>query len=269
MSTQSRPGDTRDDFRTTEHWVLNKLPKYLAILGLVLMSINMYFIFVVAPTDIVLGNIQRIFYIHVPMAIMSFLGFFIVFLGSLGYFGVWNHIRIYKVLNLKCVQLNTWDAIAHSAAEVGVIFVTLALITGVIWAKPVWGTWWTWEPRLTTTLILWLIYVSYLMLRTYATNKKQGAVYSAVIGIIGFVDVPIVYYSVVWWRSIHPSAVLGPFAESNSLDPTMNLILLFSFLTISVLFTYLLLERIALRKTEDDLSQFKLFAQVKRIEYGD
>lgn len=269
MSTQPTLCDIKDDFRTKEHWSLNNLPKYLAILGLVLMSMNMYLIFIVAPTDIVLGNIQRIFYIHVPMAILSFLCFFVVFLGSLGYFGVWNHIRVYKVFNLKYVQQNTWDAIAHSAAEVGVIFVTLALITGVIWAKPVWGAWWTWEPRLTTTLILWLIYVSYLMLRTYAANKQQGAVYSAVIGIIGFVDVPIVYYSVVWWRSIHPSAVLGPFAESNSLDPTMNLVVLFSFVTISVLFTYLLLERIALRKTEDDLSQFKLLAEVKRIEYGD
>ena len=103
------------------------------------------------------------------------------------------------------------------------------------------------------------------MLRSYAGTTKQGAVFSAVIGIVGFVDVPIVYYSVVWWRSIHPSAVIGPFSESNSLDPTMNLILLFSFLTILVLFAYLLLERIALRNTEFDLSKLKLLRELKRI----
>ena len=259
MSIQNEQKNTDEEFRVKEHWPLVHLPKYLAVLGLVLMTINMYLIFLVAPTDIVLGHIQRIFYIHVPMAILSFLCFFIVFIGSLGYFGV------FQVFKFKSIKQNTWDSVAHSAAEVGVIFVTLALITGVIWAKPVWGTWWTWEPRLTTTLILWLIYVSYLMLRSYAGTTKQGAVFSAVIGIVGFVDVPIVYYSVVWWRSIHPSAVIGPFSESNSLDPTMNLILLFSFLTILVLFAYLLLERIALRNTEFDLSKLKLLRELKRI----
>ena len=259
MSIQAAPRNNDEEFRIKEHWTLVHLPKCLAILGLVLMTINMYLIFLVAPTDIVLGHIQRIFYIHVPMAILSFLCFFIVFIGSLGYFGV------FKVLKLRRIKQTTWDSIAHSAAEVGVIFVTLALITGVIWAKPVWGTWWTWEPRLTTTLILWLIYVSYLMLRSYAGTTKQGALFSAVIGIVGFIDVPIVYYSVVWWRSIHPSAVIGPFSESNSLDPVMNLILWFSFGTISVLFAYLLLERIALRNTEDDLLQLKLLRQLKRM----
>ena len=257
MSIRTDPRNTDEEFRIKEHWTLVHLPKYLAILGLVLMTINMYLIFLVAPTDIVLGYIQRIFYIHVPMAILSFLCFFIVFIGSLGYFGV------FKVLKLRQIKQTTWDSIEHSAAEVGVRFVTLALITGVIWAKPVWGTWWTWEPRLTTTLILWLIYVSYLMLRSYAGTTKQGALFSAVIGIVGFIDVPIVYYSVVWWRSIHPSAVIGPFSESNSLDPVMNLILWFSFGTISVLFAYLLLERIALRNTEDDLLQLKLLRQLK------
>lgn len=137
------------------------------------------------------------------------------------------------------------------------VFVTLALLTGVIWARPVWGVWWTWEPRLTTTLILWLIYVAYLMIRAYAPNRTQGANYAAVVGIVGFVDVPIVYYSVQWWRSIHPSAVVGPLAETGALEPVMQGILLFSSLTFLVLFLYLVLERMALRGLADQVRMLR------------
>ena len=126
MSIRTNPRNTDEEFQIKEHWPLVHLPKYLAILGLVLMAINMYLIFLVAPTDMVLGHIQRIFYIHVPMAILSFLCFFIVFIGSLGYFGV------FQVFKFKSIKPNTWDSVAHSAAEVGVIFVTLALITGAV-----------------------------------------------------------------------------------------------------------------------------------------
>ena len=217
-------------------WSLASWPGYLAIIGLIVMLVDVYLIFLVAPTDADLGQVQRIFYFHVPMAMVSFLSFFLVLIGSVGF-----------LISRK----DRWDGLAHAAAEVGVVFVSLALITGIVWARPVWGTWWTWEPRLTTTLILWLIYVAYLMLRSYAPSRSQGAVYSAVVGIVGFVDVPIVYYSVVWWRSIHPSPVVGPFAQSGALDSTMLLVLLFSFLTFLVLFAYLLLERLALREGED------------------
>jgi len=150
-----------------------------------------------------------------------------------------------------------WDAIAHASAEVGVVFVTLALITGIIWARPIWNTWWTWEPRLTTTLILWLIYVAYLMVRSYAPTQSKGAVYAAVMGIVGFIDVPIVYYSVVWWRSIHPSPVVGPFAEAGSLDGTMAWILLYSFITFSFFFAYMVMERMELRRTEEEVGRIR------------
>ena len=221
------------------------LPGYLAVLGAGLMLVNVYLIFMVAPTDSVLGHVQRVFYFHVPMAIMSFLAFFLVFVASILYLFRRNE---------------RWDRLAHAAAEVGVVFVTLALLTGVIWARPVWGVWWTWEPRLTTTLILWLIYVSYLMIRAYAPSRSQGGLYAAVVGIVGFVDVPIVYYSVQWWRSIHPSAVVGPFAQSGALEPTMLAVLLFSFLTFLVLFLYLLLERGVLSGVEDELRQLRFAA---------
>jgi heme exporter protein C len=214
----------------------------LAAITGVMMLVDLYLIFMVAPTDAVLGHVQRVFYFHVPIAIMSFLAFFVVFLGSLMYL-------------IK--RTPKWDAIAHASAEVGVVFVTLALITGIIWARPVWNTWWTWEPRLTTTLILWLIYVAYLMVRSYAPTESKGAIYAAVMGIIGFVDVPIVYYSVVWWRSIHPSPVVGPFAQSDALDGTMALILLYSFITFVFFFAYMVAERMALRNTEEALGRIR------------
>ena len=224
---------------------LSRLPSIKTLLALitgVMMLVDLYFIFMVAPTDSVLGHVQRVFYFHVPIAIMSFLAFFVVFLGSLMYL-------------IK--RTPKWDAIAHASAEVGVVFVTLALITGIIWAKPVWNTWWTWEPRLTTTMILWLIYVAYLMVRSYAPTQSKGAIYAAVMGIIGFVDVPIVYYSVVWWRSIHPSPVVGPFAQADALDGTMALILLFSFITFIFFFAYMVMERMALRSTEEALGDIR------------
>jgi heme exporter protein C len=217
---------------------LVSLSNILALLGGALMLVNVYLIFMVAPTDSVLGHVQRVFYFHVPMAIMSFVAFFVVFVASIVYL---------------MGRSEKWDRLAHASAEVGVVFVTLALLTGVIWARPVWGVWWTWEPRLTTTLILWLIYVACLMIRAYAPNRARGAVYAAVVGIIGFVDVPIVYYSVQWWRSIHPSPVVGPLAEANALEPIMLAILLFSFVTFLVLFLYLLVERAALRGAEDQV----------------
>ena len=212
----------------------------LVAAGLTLM--DGYLIFVVAPTDEVLGHIQRIFYVHVPISILSFLGFLICAVAGVGYL-----IR----------RTEGWDRVAHASAEVGVVFVTLALITGVIWARPVWGVWWTWEPRLTTTLILWLIYVAYLMIRHYAPTAQQGRSWSAVVGIIGFVDVPIVYYSVQWWRSIHPVQVIGPEAADDALEPIMARILVFSMLAMLALFVYLLLERTALRGAEDGLSRIR------------
>ena len=224
---------------------LSRLPGIktsLALITGVMMLVDLYLIFMVAPTDSVLGHVQRVFYFHVPIAVMSFLAFFVVFVCSVMFL-------------IK--RTPKWDAIAHASAEVGVVFVTLALITGIIWARPIWNTWWTWEPRLTTTLILWLIYVAYLMVRSYAPTPSKGAVYAAVVGIVGFVDVPIVYYSVVWWRSIHPSPVVGPFAQSDALDGDMALILLYSFITFVFFFTYMVMERMALRNTEDEVGRIR------------
>ena len=216
--------------------------RVVGIVAGILLLVDLYLIFMVAPTDANLGNVQRVFYLHVPIALMSFLAFFIVFVGSMMYL---------------VKRSSRWDSMALAAGEVGVVFVTLALITGVIWAKPVWNVWWTWEPRLTTTLVLWLIYVGYLMVRAYAPNRPKAAVYAAVVGIIGFIDVPIVYYSVQWWRSIHPQQVVGPLADAGSLDSTMYMVLMISMLAFLFFTAWLVLERMAVRDAEDELGRLR------------
>ena len=209
-----------------------------------LMIADLYLVFVYAPvaTSEHRFNLQRILYFHVAIAWVALLAFGVVFVGSIGY--LWK-------------KKPTWDALAHSAAEVGLVFSTLVLITGAIWAKGIWDRWWTWEPRLTTMLILWLIYVAYLMLRSYAPNPVQGARFSAVLGIIGFIDVPIVYFAANWWRGLHPEVVSGPLADSGSLDPTMRGVMLFSALVFTLLFIYLVKERIKLRMMEDTLRRVR------------
>ena len=210
----------------------------------VLMVVDLYLIFMWAPTATSEHrfNLQRIFYFHVAIAWVALFAFLIVFVGSIMY--LWKR-------NAR------WDALAQSAAEIGLIFAILVLITGSIWAKGIWDRWWTWEPRLTTMLILWLIYVAYLMLRSYASNSAQGARFSAGLGIIGFIDVPIVYFAANWWRGLHPQAVTGPLSESGSLDSDMRAVLMFSGVTLTLLFAYLLRERISLRLMEDTLKGLK------------
>ena len=213
----------------------------LAASGL-LMLLTLALAFLWVPTDAVLGVSQRIFYIHVPMAFMGFAAFGVVLAGSIGY--------------LRSGSARA-DALAYAAAEVGVLFMSLVLVTGVLWSRPVWGVWWTWAPQQTTTLVLWFIYVAYLMLRAYAPQGAQSARYAAVLGIIGFIDVPIVYMAGKWWRDIHPGAVVGPFAESGSLDGSMALTLLVGTIAFAVFFAFLLLQRYRLRRDQETLEELR------------
>ena len=222
--------------------VLNFRTIFGAVAGL-LMVANLYLIFAVAPTDAAQGEVARVIYLHVPVAIMSFLAFFFVFVGSVMYL-IKRDLR--------------WDSLAHSAAEVGVVFISVALLTGMIWARPVWNTWWTWEPRLTTTLVLWLIYVAYLMVRSFAPNRGRAGVYAAVVGIIGFVDVPIVYFAVEWWGSLlHPEQVVGPLAETGSLDRTVSMVLLVSSVSFLLFLGYMVMLRMSLRDIDDELARIR------------
>ena len=231
----ARPAADRQGWRLTPRLVVG-------VIAGILMTVDLYLIFAVAPTDANLGNVQRALYIHVPIAVISLLAFIVVFIGSVMYLRSRN---------------SRWDNMAVAAGEVGFVYVSLALITGVLWAKPVWNVWWTWEPRLTLTLVLWLIYAGYLMVRAFTPNRSRAAVFSAIVGIIGSVDAFIVYFAVQWWRSIHPPQVVGPLAESGSLSGTMNMVLMVSFIAFLVFTVWLILERMATLAAEDDLGRIR------------
>jgi heme exporter protein C len=174
----------------------------LAVLTAALLSYGLYQALVVAPTEQTMGDVQRIFYYHVPSAWTAGVLFFVNFVASIVYL----------------VRRSTKaDALAVAAAEVGVVFCTVVLVTGPIWARPVWGIWWTWDLRLTLTLVLWLIFVSYLLLRRFSTSG-QTPVIAAVLAIFGTLDIPLVYFSIWFFRTQHPQPVIG---GGGSIDPRM------------------------------------------------
>jgi heme exporter protein C len=165
----------------------------------------------VAPDEATMHEAQRIFYYHVPHGMLCFLFFAISLAGSIAYLA-------WRRTNPDRAQAG--DALALAGAEVGVVFCTVVLLTGPLWGKRAWGIWWTWDWRLTTTLILWLIYVSYLLLRRFAAGPQMQTL-AAVLGIFGALDVPIVYMSNRWWRTQHPAPVFGGGPDSGIKDPQM------------------------------------------------
>jgi len=208
-------------------------------LGFALMALSQYLIFVYVPTEREMGIVQRIFYLMVPTAWIALLSFIIVFVASI----------LYLVK-----RAGKWDVLAFSSAEVGFIFTTLALICGSIWAKPVWGVWWDWgTPRLTSTLILWFIYLAYFMVRSFATEESRGARFSAVVGIVGFVDIPIIILATTLWRGMHP----GTLIFQDGLAQSMLLTLLVSIAAFTVLFTLLLIQRVSMKNDENEIVRLK------------
>lgn len=179
-------------------------------IALLVLAEGLYQALDVAPTEATMGNIQRIFYYHFPSAMMAFLFFFLSFCASVAYLFFRRQHPF---------RANAADALALASAEMGVVFCTVVLVTGPLWARPVWGIWWTWDERLTSTLMLWLIYVSYLLLRRFSAGTQVQTL-AAVLAVFGFLDVPIVYMSTRWWRTQHPSPVIGGGANSG-LDPSM------------------------------------------------
>lgn len=180
------------------------------LLTLALLGYGFYEAMYVVPTEATMGDIQRIFYYHFASAMLAFLFFLISFGASIVYLTT-RRSNPGRALSA--------DALALSTIEIGVIFCTIVLITGPLWAKPVWGIWWTWDERLTSTLVLWLIYVSYLLLRRFAAGPQMQTL-AAVLAIFGYLDVPIVYMSTRWWRTQHPSPVIGG-GEGSGLDASM------------------------------------------------
>jgi len=219
---------------------------WVAILG------ALYMVFRYVPMERTMGNVQRIFYFHVPSAMVSFLAFFICFLASLAYL---------------FTRRRGLDITAQASAEIGVVFCSVVLITGPIWAKPIWGIWWTWDARLTTTLVLWLIYVAYLMLRAYLPEGSRKANLSAVVGILGFLDVPVVYMSIRWWRTQHPSPVIMG-GKGSGLAPPMSQTLRVCMIAMLCLFVALLLRRIVVELLQDEVDHLYREADVAPPERG-
>lgn len=213
----------------------------LVIFGLVtfvLLSYGLYQALIAAPTEQTMGHVQRIFYYHVPSAWTAFLLFFANFVAS----GIYLWKRSKRA-----------DAFALASAEVGVVFCTVVLVTGPLWAKPVWGIWWTWDARLTTTLILWLIYVSYLILRRYASGG-QTPVLAAALAIFGFIDVPIVYLSIRYFRTQHPQPVIAG-GEGSGIDPMMMKALMFNWLAFMVFASVVLWVRYRLERYRQQVEE--------------
>ena len=201
------------------------------------MLVALYMIFLYAPEEATMGLVQRIFYFHVSSAWTAYLGYFVMFVGSVGY------------LAKRSVKM---DLLAHSAGEVGFVFCTLILITGPLWAKPVWGIWWPWDVRITSTFVLWLLYVSYLVLRDYFDEPERSAPLSAVVSFIGFLVVPINYFAIRLWRTHHPSPVIMG-GEGSGLDPQMKITFFVTLGAFTALFFYLLWQRFTIRSVEREI----------------
>lgn len=187
----------------------------LLLVAFVLMLVGLTWALVVAPTELFQGTPQRIMYVHVPSVVTAYVALLVVFGGSVLY--LWRRDP-------------RWDRLAHGSAELGVLFITMTLLSGALWGKPVWGTWWTWDARLTTTLILWLIYVGYLVVRSWAPGAR-GARAAAVIGIVGVLDIPLIHWSAILLRTLHPQPTVfrpeGPALPASMLAPLVVNVLAF------------------------------------------
>ena len=189
-----------------------------------------------APPDAVQGEVQRVMYVHVPAAWTAYVAFVIVFLASVGW--LWSKRPVF-------------DAVAVASAEIGVLFTGLALVAGSIWAKPTWGVWWTWEPRLITTAVMFVMYVGYLLLRGLSTDVEGRATRAAVIGIVAVVNVPIVHLSVTWMNALHQlPSVLRP--GSPALDDRMLATLIVSVLAFTLLYAWMLVARVELERARQE-----------------
>ncbi|MGH7900025.1 MAG: cytochrome c biogenesis protein [Candidatus Binatia bacterium] len=202
----------------------------------------LYLIFMVVPTERDQGIVQWIFYFHVPSAWTTFAAFFVVCGASLVF--LWR-------------SSDYWDRVARASAEVGMVFCTLVLLTGPIWARPIWGTWWTWDPRLTMTVILWTIYASYVLLRAFGGADDQLARYAAVLGIVGAIDIPLIAYSVRMWRGIHPAVMMSKNPEGGLKDPMMRVTLFAVALTFLLLYSWLVLIRMRGLRIETEIAEIE------------
>jgi heme exporter protein C len=218
----------------------NRVGVVLAVLSVVAFLGALWMVFGYAPREATMGDVQRIFYFHVASAWVGFFGFFVTFVASIVYL-----VR----------EERRWDIVASSSAEVGLAFITMTLLTGMLWAKPVWGVYWTWEPRLTISAVQWLLYVAYVMLRGSVASPEREARFAAVYGIVAFVTVPLSWFAIRWWRTIHPVVVSG---EGMAMTPRMVQTLLTSIGVFTLVYVTLLRQRIRLALAQDALTALQL-----------
>ena len=219
----------------------NYLLWVLWLVTMPLMFAAIWAAFLLAPEERVMGAVQRIFYFHVPSAFATYAAVVVLLGASMAY--LWT-------------RRSFFDHVARASTEVGLLFCTVVLITGPIWAKPAWGVWWTWEARLTTTLVLWLLLAASLMVRGYARDRDTGARLAAVLGIVAALDLPIIHKAVDWWHGLHPD-VFGP-GKSEPLAPGMREAFLICTIAIFALFVLLLTLRsygVSLEERADRLSE--------------
>jgi heme exporter protein C len=219
--------------------------RFLGALALITIAFGLYWALVQAPRDALQGDVQRIMYLHLPSILTAYLSFFLVFIGSCLY--LWKREK-------------RDDNLAHSAAELGVLFTALTIIEGSIWGKPTWGVWWTWDARLTLTAILLLIYSGYLMLRSLIDDEDRAALSAAILGIIGFLDIPLIHMSVYWWRTLHqPPSILRPDKLPwENVHPAMLTALAINFVGFLLLYFYLLSLRLHLGEVRSEIKTRRL-----------
>jgi heme exporter protein C len=210
-----------------------------------LMVFGGYAALFIAPDESTMHAIQRIFYFHAPSGMVALMAFTICFIANIGYLvGRKPH----------------WDCLAVAAAEVGVAFNTVVLITGPIWAKPAWGIWWAWDARLTSTLVLWLLYISFLLLRDLIADPDRRSVFSAIYGIFLFLDVPLVYFSIRIWRTQHPQPViLG--GQGSGLDPTMRKVFYLCWFALTAVMAILIRQRYQLERARNEVEELRIEAE--------
>ena len=224
--------------------------RLLGLAALLALGLSATLSLVVAPPDALQGEVQRLMYVHVPAAWLAYLSFFVVFVSSVAY------LRTSRT---------RWDRVAAASAEIGVLFTALAIVLGALWGKPVWGTWWTWDPRLTTTAMLLLIYIGYIAVRRITDSPTRRARWSAVVGVVGFVDVPIVHLSVVWWRSLHQQSTVLRF-EGPQIEGSMLTALLVAVGAFTIVYAYLMAVRLRVGRLEERAAREALSPRFGEVE---
>ena len=224
----------------------NRWTTILTVAAIVMMIGGLAMVFLYAPREVNMGDVQRIFYFHLGSAWVGFFAFFVTMLAGVVY--LWKGEK-------------RMDTLGVSSAEVGTVFMTMAIISGSLWARPVWNTWWTWDPRLTITAIQWLLYLAYFMLRAGIEGDERRARFSAVYGIIAFLTVPLSFLSIRIWRTIHPVVVAGDSGTSAegafNMTASMRHTLFFSIAAFTVLYFMLLAYRLRLGWAEDRVAQLR------------